>query len=205
MNQLNKSVQGPGENVLSSIDKIFGFKRKLNLWKNHVAKRNLWNVSIAALAQEGGRISVSLKSYWKPPGRTAEQNWTVFPLPFNRSVWQGEGPFPCIFCSAWELDVKTRGRTFWAAVWSYTQDEVYWPVPGQVLYFCEGRVPAIHRKAMNIFLTFSTSYMCEQAFSCLTSMKRKDRNCLISVEDEIPVCLSQKSIDSYTGLQNKTF
>jgi hypothetical protein len=41
MNQLNKSLQDPGENVLMSSDKIFGFKRKLNLWKNHVAKRNL--------------------------------------------------------------------------------------------------------------------------------------------------------------------
>jgi hypothetical protein len=41
MNQLNKSLQCPGENVLMSSDKIFGFKRKLNLWKNHVAKRNV--------------------------------------------------------------------------------------------------------------------------------------------------------------------
>jgi hypothetical protein len=41
MNQLNKSLQGPGENVLMSSDKVFGFKRKQNLWKNHVAKRNL--------------------------------------------------------------------------------------------------------------------------------------------------------------------
>jgi hypothetical protein len=28
--------------------------------------------------------------------------------------------------------------------------------------------PAIHRKAINILLQFVTSYMCEQAFSCLT-------------------------------------
>jgi hypothetical protein len=41
MNQLDKSLQGPGENVLSSSDKILGFKRKLNLWKNHVVKGNL--------------------------------------------------------------------------------------------------------------------------------------------------------------------
>jgi hypothetical protein len=41
MNQLNKPLKGPGENVLTSNDKIFGFKRKLNLWKHHVGKRNL--------------------------------------------------------------------------------------------------------------------------------------------------------------------
>jgi hypothetical protein len=30
MHHLNKSLQGPGENVLMSNDKIFGFQRKLN-------------------------------------------------------------------------------------------------------------------------------------------------------------------------------
>jgi uncharacterized protein YlzI (FlbEa/FlbD family) len=33
MNQMNKSMQGPRENVLTSSDKILRFKRKLNLWK----------------------------------------------------------------------------------------------------------------------------------------------------------------------------
>ena len=51
--------------------------------------------------------------------------------------------------------------------------------------------PTIHRKASKILLQFSTSYMCEQAFSCLTSIKSKDRNCLLSVENEIRVCLSK--------------
>jgi hypothetical protein len=41
MNQLNKSLQGPGEDVLVSSDKGFEFKRKLNLRKNHIAKTNL--------------------------------------------------------------------------------------------------------------------------------------------------------------------
>jgi hypothetical protein len=43
--------------------------------------------------------------------------------------------------------------------------------------------PAIHRKAINILLQFSTSYTCEQASSCLTKIKSKDRNCFISAED----------------------
>ena len=40
MNQLNKSLQGPRENILTSSDKILAFKRKVNLWKSHVAKGN---------------------------------------------------------------------------------------------------------------------------------------------------------------------
>ena len=31
--------------------------------------------------------------------------------------------------------------------------------------------------------------MCEQTFSCLTSIKSKDRNRLLSVEDDIRVCI----------------
>jgi hypothetical protein len=51
--------------------------------------------------------------------------------------------------------------------------------------------PAIHRKAINILLQFSASYICEQTFSFLTSMKSKDRSRPISVEHEMRVCLSQ--------------
>jgi hypothetical protein len=41
MNLWNQSMQGPGENVSTSSDKIFAFKRKLDLRKNHVVKGNL--------------------------------------------------------------------------------------------------------------------------------------------------------------------
>jgi hypothetical protein len=41
----------------------------------------------------------------------------------------------------------------------------------------------------NILLQFSTSYLCKQAFSCSTSIKSKDRNRLISVEDELFVLI----------------
>jgi hypothetical protein len=41
LNHLNKYLQGNGKNVLTSRDKILGFKRKYNLWENHVVKKNL--------------------------------------------------------------------------------------------------------------------------------------------------------------------
>jgi hypothetical protein len=51
--------------------------------------------------------------------------------------------------------------------------------------------PVISAKAVNILLLFSTSYFCEQAFSCLTNVKSKERNRLLSVEEELRVCLSK--------------
>jgi hypothetical protein len=36
-----------------------------------------------------------------------------------------------------------------------------------------GEYPAIHRKAVNILLQFSTLYACEKVSSCLTSIRSK--------------------------------
>jgi hypothetical protein len=42
--------------------------------------------------------------------------------------------------------------------------------------------PVISAKAMKILLQFSTSYLCKQSFSCLTDIRSKGRNRLLSVE-----------------------
>ena len=52
-------------------------------------------------------------------------------------------------------------------------------------------IPTFHGKEIDILLKFLTSYMCQQAFSNLTSIKRKDRNCFLLIENEIRVCLSK--------------
>ncbi len=51
--------------------------------------------------------------------------------------------------------------------------------------------PVISVKALYVLLQFSTSYLCEQTFSCLTVTKSKSRNRLLSVEEELRVCLSK--------------
>jgi hypothetical protein len=51
--------------------------------------------------------------------------------------------------------------------------------------------PGIHGEANNILLQFPTSYMCEQAFSCLTSINSTTGNGLISAEDELCLGLSK--------------
>ena len=51
--------------------------------------------------------------------------------------------------------------------------------------------PVIAQKALRLLLQFSTSYLCEFGFSALTTMKHKKRAQLLSVEDELRVCLSK--------------
>jgi hypothetical protein len=43
--------------------------------------------------------------------------------------------------------------------------------------------PVISAKTVKILLQFSASYLCEQAFSCLTNTKSKDGNRLLPVEE----------------------
>jgi hypothetical protein len=49
----------------------------------------------------------------------------------------------------------------------------------------------ISAKAVKILLQFSACYLCEQASSWLTNIKSKDRNRLLSVEEELG-CVCQK-------------
>ena len=51
--------------------------------------------------------------------------------------------------------------------------------------------PAIAQKALRLFVQFSTSYFCVFGFSALTTIKYKRRAQLLSVEDELCVCLSK--------------
>jgi hypothetical protein len=50
--------------------------------------------------------------------------------------------------------------------------------------------PKILRKAMNAILPFSTSYICEAAFSLLNAIKTKNRSQLKNLEDDMRMCLS---------------
>jgi hypothetical protein len=64
--------------------------------------------------------------------------------------------------------------------------------PLEVLWILIGKeYPVISPKAVKILLQFSTSYLCEQAFSCLTNIKSKERNRLLSVEGGLRVYLSK--------------
>jgi hypothetical protein len=51
--------------------------------------------------------------------------------------------------------------------------------------------PVISAKAVTILLQFSSSYLCEQAFSCLTNIESKERNRLLFVKEDLRVCLSK--------------
>ena len=54
----------------------------------------------------------------------------------------------------------------------------------------QNEYPNIGEKALVILLQFSTTYLCETAFSVLTNLKTRKRERLLVVEEEMRVALS---------------
>jgi hypothetical protein len=190
LNKLNTSMQGNKENILTCTDKILAFKSKLGVWKNHISKGNFemfphllgqaaeMNQEIAQHIQNHlGALEVQLCKYF-PSLTTSLYDWVRNPFsemvlkPENLNLQEEE-----------ELTELQCDRTLRMKFMDTPLDQ-FW-------IMIKEEYSSVSEKALNILLQFSTSYMCEQAFSCITTMKSKDRNRLLSLEDELRVCLSK--------------
>lgn len=90
-----------------SKDNILRFKRKMSFWKT-CYKRKSWNVSIAVWAWEWGRISASLKSYWKSPVGVQNKTEHIF-LHLNTSVKLEKGSCFWMFW-LWKFDLRKEEK-----------------------------------------------------------------------------------------------
>ncbi len=99
------------KNILTSSDKILGFKRKLNLWKDHFGKGNLDMFELlAGLKSENGyqQISSFIVSHLEELSKKI--NYYFPSLSTELYDWV-KNPFSRILRSSPEPNVKRRGRT----------------------------------------------------------------------------------------------
>ena len=190
LNNLNTSMEGTKENILTSTDKLLAFKNKLTVWKKHLSRGNVEMFPLLLQTQTGYENVIPLIT--SHLGSLSEKLDKYFPsLSSNTYDWV-RNPFTEFSPSTEnllslqeeeELSELQCDRTLKMKFNEVSLDK-FWITAKQ-------EYPVISVKAVNVLLQFSTSYLCEQAFSCLTVIKSKSRNRILSLEEELRVCLSK--------------
>lgn len=200
LNELNISMQGRKETIVSCTNKMTGFKRKLGSWRFSVQKGDLCNFPSLlkemnqlnateynkeqeelkdVILDHISRLEAALDKYF-PSLSTENLDWIVSPFDFADNVDKidltaNERDEFIDLCADSTLKVKfNRIEASVAGFWLGLAEEY----------------PNLVKKVSYVLLPFSTSYLCEQAFSVMTTMKCKSRNRLLSVEDDLRVSLS---------------
>jgi len=182
-NSINSSIQGPNENILNSTDKLVGFQKQITLWKNKAQEGNLEKfesvpkdfyktikvIVIAHLTTLEERIN-----YYFPKLDIKKFDWVRNPfLIRNTSV------FDLTLNEEEELILLSNNRDL---ILKHSKESInsFW-----INIRCDYSM--IAKKALNILLQFSTSYLCEYGFSALTNIKSKKRSKLLNVEENMRV------------------
>ena len=186
LNSLNTSLQGRNENILTSTDKLIAFDKKLCLWIKKLDENNFamfpnipeqMRIFLAPLVKiHLDLLQKAMKKYF--PSITSETyDWIRNPFTNDTSNWN-----LCLEEEE-ELISLSSDRTLKIKHSEFHLDRFWISVRGQY--------PKLSKRAINILLQFSTSYLCELGFSTLTNMKNKKRSRLENVEDELRVALSE--------------
>lgn len=186
LNNVNTSMQGRGENLLSSSDKMKALAEKMRLWNVKVKEGNLdmfrktadiKNKDIVPLICEHlESLEKNIEKYF-PNICVENYDWLrnpFIPDPSNKqqlSLREEEELTDIRNDRTLKLKYMEMSlQTFWISI--------------------EDEFPHLAKKAQKILLQFSTSYLCELGFSTLTNIKSKKRSRLLSVDEEMRVCLS---------------
>lgn len=193
-NTLNKSMQGKKENIITSCEKLNAFFLKLCTWRNLAVDDNFEPFPLV-LQYSGDTVAMNLVkplilnhleiideklAKYFPSVSTKEFEWVL--SPFSQRA---------IDLSSFSLIEKEElidmtTNSIVKNSFDHVTIDAFW-------YNVSEAYPTVSTKAMNILLPFSTSYLCELAFSSLTAIKNKQRERLVDVDSELRVCLSSIS------------
>lgn len=187
LNSVNTSIQGKSENILTSTDKLLAFQKKISFWKNRIVETNTIdmfpllqnedaNEIISVITEHLSLLQEKIVSYF-PSLNIEKYDWIRNPFcegdtSSNEFSLQEAEDFISL-SSDRTLKIKFK-EVGLENFWIFVQEEY----------------PALSKKAINILLLFSTSYLCELGFSTLTNIKSTKRERLSNLEDEMRVTLS---------------
>lgn len=202
---LNKGMQGKQENILTSTDKISSFQQKLSMWIAKIEKHGTWDMfdltskchidsALSQLILKSLRLfEENIKKYF-PSLDISSLDWVRNPFietAYNTAVFTTDEESELIDLkndrglklqySKLVEDAEAESKLKKTKV--NIDISSFW-IPLLREY------PLISKKAMKAVLPFSTSYICEAAFSSMNAIKTKNRSQLKTLEDDMRVCLS---------------
>ncbi|XP_075454709.1 zinc finger BED domain-containing protein 5-like [Ascaphus truei] len=195
LNTLNTNMQGPKENILTCTDQLVAFKNKIGVWKEHLSEGNYEMFPhfsrLQSNTMDNHRETIMPLIYVHMES-LAEKLVKYFPSLSSEEYDWVRNPFTN-YSSSSENTLSLREEEQLIDLTCDRPLRIQFDVLALDAFWISMKTefPAISQKAINILLQFSTSYLCEHAFSCLTNIKTKPRPRLLPVEEELRVCVSK--------------
>jgi hypothetical protein len=189
LNNLNLSLQGPNMNLLKAHDKIDAFKKKLRIWKGRCEEGiyDMFPLLDDFLTMNNISTDIIAGTILNHIQQLSHYFYQYFgDDDFSTLDWI-RNPFECELTGLTgreqeELAELSSDRTL-RLQFSRLPLLSFW-------LRCFHEYSLVSGKAINVLLPFSTTYLCETAFSAVTAMKNKYRSRL-DIEHDIRICLSR--------------
>lgn len=191
LNHLNQQMQGGGVNIIEAEEHLKAFQKKLTLWKRRTENNNFANFPlldncVSKVEDVSGIGDVSVSTELKQTIAThldelAKSLDRYFPTRESYPAWVRQ-PFTFAVETA---DVNDEYLDEIIEIQQSQVQQQLFRTTTLSTFWCRqmDKYPIIAKKALDFFIPFVTTYLCEQSFSTMLDIKTKKRNRLFCEND----------------------